>query len=400
MSSVILMNSCGVSFATDSAHAINRNNNFLKTTPTANKIYRLCADSKSPIAIILCDNRDFNGVPLELIILDFRRENPGPWKSVDDCKSAFLEYLRYSRIDPQEYDEFFILNDAIDTVDNMVERHYKSGSPEEFIKTLKETQKKKITPWVCLQSPIRISKKQKEKIKEAVYNKCHMFPREFRDEIANLLFSVAIKFFSKEYPLYGSSHIGFNFVACGYGTQEYLPTLIHSRVVGTVNRNLLYLDVQQETISSTNSAAVCCVGDGRDTMEMILFGSSERNAKWHNGLLNNQKKALQAFFTGDNSEASTKIDMVFDHMHRAIENRSKGERNRSRSVLKNYTLADLARFSKMLVETAAFKQQLQHGIESIGGPTDVAVISKTDGFQWYARKLYFDPSINTQMFGK
>ena len=32
--------------------------------------------------------------------------------------------------------------------------------------------------------------------------------------------------------------------------------------------------------------------------------------------------------------------------------------------------------------------------ETVGGPIDVAVISKSEGFIWIKRKLYFDKNLN------
>lgn len=36
--------------------------------------------------------------------------------------------------------------------------------------------------------------------------------------------------------------------------------------------------------------------------------------------------------------------------------------------------------------------------ESVGGPIDLAVISKYDGFIWLKRKYYFDKELNPQFF--
>lgn len=41
---------------------------------------------------------------------------------------------------------------------------------------------------------------------------------------------------------------------------------------------------------------------------------------------------------------------------------------------------------------------MQPGEETVGGPVDVAVISKGDGFVWINRKHYFKPELNTQFF--
>lgn len=36
--------------------------------------------------------------------------------------------------------------------------------------------------------------------------------------------------------------------------------------------------------------------------------------------------------------------------------------------------------------------------ETVGGPVDVAVITKGDGFIWVERKHYFKPELNTHFF--
>lgn len=38
------------------------------------------------------------------------------------------------------------------------------------------------------------------------------------------------------------------------------------------------------------------------------------------------------------------------------------------------------------------------GQETVGGPVDVAVISKGDGFIWMRRKHYFSAALNPQFF--
>jgi len=40
------------------------------------------------------------------------------------------------------------------------------------------------------------------------------------------------------------------------------------------------------------------------------------------------------------------------------------------------------------------KRKMSQGIETVGGPIDVAVISKGDGFVWIKRKHYFKPELN------
>jgi hypothetical protein len=55
---------------------------------------------------------------------------------------------------------------------------------------------------------------------------------------------------------------------------------------------------------------------------------------------------------------------------------------------------ELAILAESLVNLTALKRKASHDAETVGGPTDVAVISKGDGFIWIKRKHYFDPALN------
>jgi hypothetical protein len=55
---------------------------------------------------------------------------------------------------------------------------------------------------------------------------------------------------------------------------------------------------------------------------------------------------------------------------------------------------DLAKIAESLVSITSFRQQISPEEETVGGPIDVAVISKGDGFIWIKRKYYFDEKFN------
>jgi hypothetical protein len=55
---------------------------------------------------------------------------------------------------------------------------------------------------------------------------------------------------------------------------------------------------------------------------------------------------------------------------------------------------ELANMAESLVSLTSFKQRMSMDAETVGGPVDVAVISKGDGFIWIRRKHYFDPKYN------
>jgi len=59
---------------------------------------------------------------------------------------------------------------------------------------------------------------------------------------------------------------------------------------------------------------------------------------------------------------------------------------------------ELAAMAESLVNLTYFKRKVTMESETVGGPIDVAVISKGDGLIWIKRKHYFIPELNKQFF--
>jgi hypothetical protein len=58
------------------------------------------------------------------------------------------------------------------------------------------------------------------------------------------------------------------------------------------------------------------------------------------------------------------------------------------------------RYSEEPINLTSLKKRMSKKEESVGGPIDVAVISKGDGLIWIKRKHYFKPELNPQYFTK
>ena len=64
------------------------------------------------------------------------------------------------------------------------------------------------------------------------------------------------------------------------------------------------------------------------------------------------------------------------------------------SAVEALTIKELAQVASTLVGLSSFEQQMSLNRETVGGPVDVAVISKGDGFIWIERKHYFRQELN------
>ena len=59
---------------------------------------------------------------------------------------------------------------------------------------------------------------------------------------------------------------------------------------------------------------------------------------------------------------------------------------------------DLAEMAESLIYLTYLKRRITFTKESVGGPVDVAIISKGDGFIWIKKKHYFNPELNQRFF--
>jgi hypothetical protein len=58
------------------------------------------------------------------------------------------------------------------------------------------------------------------------------------------------------------------------------------------------------------------------------------------------------------------------------------------------SIEEMAHLAENLVSLESLKEKMTRSTETVGGPVDVAAITKSEGFVWIRRKLYFDPALN------
>jgi len=69
-----------------------------------------------------------------------------------------------------------------------------------------------------------------------------------------------------------------------------------------------------------------------------------------------------------------------------------------RQAIISLPIDELAHVAASLVNLNSFQKRMSFGPETVGGPIDVAVISKGDGFIWIERKHYFRRELNHHFF--
>jgi hypothetical protein len=65
-----------------------------------------------------------------------------------------------------------------------------------------------------------------------------------------------------------------------------------------------------------------------------------------------------------------------------------------RRVLGALPVEEMAELAETLVHLQSLKEKVTKPSESVGGPIDVAIITKNEGLVWAKRKLFFDAELN------
>ena len=144
----------------------------------------------------------------------------------------------------------------------------------------------------------------------------------------------------------------------------------------------------------------------RDVADMFLFGMSENDSD----LI---QQALMDVFRDLPGLVADCVDMSQDMQEKLRKRLQAANRDAASSftdrfmkllqsrhtahllqILHNLPKESLAEMAESLVSLTTLKRKVSEGLETVGGPVDVAVISKGDGFVWMKRKHYFDEKMN------
>jgi hypothetical protein len=71
-----------------------------------------------------------------------------------------------------------------------------------------------------------------------------------------------------------------------------------------------------------------------------------------------------------------------------------------RRVLSVLPVDEMAELAETLINLQSLKEKVTKRSESVGGPVDVAVITKSEGMVWVKRKHYFDVELNSRYLAR
>lgn len=412
---IAILNKHGVALAADSAVSIGER----KVYNSANKLFAL--SKKHPVGIMIYGSAEFMGTPWETIIKYYRGRHlkDQSFARLQDYADDFVEFLRTTEIFPSSAESRFIShvfdgvceaarNSVIKAVDDATKTE--AISPDRVIELLKEVLLQIRSHTDSITQSVHLSEDTRTQIIDHHMDRllqiaAHRFERIPLDDAD--MSSLLKSFLSclGTIDLSNEHHTGV--VIAGFGEDEIFPHIESFLVQG---RACGYLKMEhQPTPDTDEGVAVIKPFAQREMVDMFMRGADpaciSTLVKSFQDILEELPTLIidkYNFAGGDEA----KITAIRDDLDKLGTNLAeKFQRFQSEqfvdpvlSSVGSLPLDELASMAESLVNLTSFKRKVTMVQESVGGPIDVAVISKGDGFIWIKRKHYFAPELNHHYF--
>lgn len=415
---VAVMNRTAISLAADSAVTIGGD----KVYNTVNKLFTL--SKTEPIGIMVFGSASIMNVPWETVIKTYRKQIgaqsfPTLKSSADDFvdflskdDGIFSEKARERFIDQTVLSLCGLMREEVVSDENL------QGDSDESIFTRAAQIASKIVKREheaiadgCEMSEVS---DRVEKMLEMHGNRFdHLAASALENiypllevEIKELLRKSLAMYFHSNYMLGDYSGI----VIAGFGEQELFPKVITMHMQGFLgSTNKVVLDESKSNLGEDEEFSASIIPFAQsDMIHTFLAGIDpyldriyrQEAAKTILEVVD----AASGKVTEDGKEQfqadlKATAEEAFDGMLKTIETKQR-ETYLAQviNMLDSLPKDELAEMAETLVNLIAFKKKVTKGTESVGGPIDVAIITKGDGFVWIKRKHYFDPTLNHHFF--
>lgn len=412
-----ILNKHGVAIAADSATTVT-NSQGRKVLNSATKIFQL--SKKYPVAVMLYSNASFLDTPWELIIkLYCQRRGHKPKHHLKDWAEDFIDFLG---------DEDYFCNKEMqkESLQSQLIDYYKAAynnSQEKYEECLSdENIVEKPTHEELFLKELQESEEYLKTVEKCPELEDYSFKsfRSYAEEEIDFIMENGIKdagfseslreqFEHSAYEFLRSNVMldmtGIVFV--GFGEDAIFPSVYPINVSGAFDNRLRYsIDKDKaDDIGNECTSAICPFAQ-TDVMVTFIDGiSPELREKVTEAQQNSVDIAQQMIYqqladAGVQEDvlkivANTDLEKVKEEYFNGIkehllETRSKGLFN----AVESFNVEELANMAENLVSITNLQRHITSSEETVGGPVDVAVITRCEGFVWIKRKMWFDSQLN------
>ncbi|AZO16056.1 hypothetical protein EOA27_00530 [Mesorhizobium sp. M2A.F.Ca.ET.037.01.1.1] len=406
---IAILNRSAVALAADSVLTLVGSESGKKTFDSAEKIFELTR--YQPIGLMIYNNATFMNVPLEVLIRRYRETlTLGAFRVVAQARSEFERFLlgfKASETDRMEHFQL-LLNSEIATINKTV--------LNEKINALLARKKKRPATLRRIAEGVianRIAELKKIPLKNQAFMKdvtFETFMGQFESEIRTAV-EAGLKTTMEEIAesvLIGIGRLMFcllksetrsqaytGLVFAGLGSDDLFPSLESVELDG------VYFG-QARTLNSLSID----IDRAGPTSRIVPFAQTDMAERFIHGIDRTFERGLQELMSdvvgslverlGGNATGNSAalVDETLTTLRQSLSELKDSAEAKLNSVVNHMSRKELGELAYSLVELTSRKRRYSTEIETVGGPIDVAILTKNEGFIWVKRKHYFDLELN------
>lgn len=406
---IAILNRTAVALAADSVVTLSSLRG-RKTYDSAEKIFEL--SRLQPIGLMIYNNAQHFNAPLEVVARNYRATLvTTEFEHLEDVWPAFSRYLldfphaeadeldHLSRMVAVELDKLQVIhfNFVLETV--VRKRRPRGERSEDRVRTAiaarrAEAEENRIGGYLEERTEDEFIDRYGptiDSVANVVLKSMELSPA-LRREIYGLVWSIVRS------RLRTDAFTGF--VLAGFGRSDLFPTLHAVEVDG------VYFGAFRVIRSEITD-----IDRRGDTAAVVPFAQTDMAERFISGIDRYAEDALEKIMlsmVGDvlsarprafsptvreqlRDAARTRFQTALDQLKAQSEQNLKG-------VVDHLSKKELADVAYSLVELTSRKRRYSSDPDTVGGPIDVAILSKNEGFIWVRRKHYFDADLNPSFF--
>ena len=421
---IVVMNKGAIAMAADSAVTVRTGEagKVRKVFNTANKIFAL--SKYHPVGVMIYGNAEFMGVPWETLVKVFRKKlGRSSYRKLDGYADALNKFLK-ELISEQQQTEYFsvVVRDFF-----LLLRETLLDEMEHAFSEKEELSADQVEQATAIQVSAIYDVFKDSPFVDSVSASSHkMLKARYRDQLRKLrkevfeelsislavirqLNEIAISVFTrkKKFPSGDISGI----VIAGYGDDDVFPRLTSFEFQAVLGGRLLYERGKSVDIDATGLTAEVIPFAQHEMVWRFMEGVDPQYLLQAQGYLSQMwPESLEEAIDGiaELNEGQKKRykavakrvgQKAFDAYQQWLwEYRQQDYVRPVMQIVHSLPKEELAEMAESLVSLTSLKRKVTTEEETVGGPIDVAVITKGDGLVWIKRKHYFSPELNPQFF--
>ncbi|MFC4386614.1 hypothetical protein ACFOZ1_02215 [Gracilibacillus marinus] len=409
---LVVMNTGGIALASDSAVTIHGK----KVYHSANKLIHLAENHT--IGVMIYGSSSLFHVPWETLIKVYRNTLTEPLDSVKNYLEGFIHFLHHNpykefldEINEERYIENTLyrrVQDLYRDLSAINNNLYSEYGELHLQDEIQEIYAEQAAIFLDEQArhlsdkayPLGFNEHDEEILMEKYEDKiCSLLTKQFDNHLlqvewtpvlTQLMIQSILKDFSNNYS---------GIVFAGYGDKEIYPSAYVMIIDGKVNNKTKYF-TRKKIINYTTHGSILPFAQ-RDMMRSFLDGIHEEMEDFLSTFLQRELHHVKETFLHQikdylredmsmdviDKEISHTISQFYQHYQNEVAtHKRKHFIDPILDIVDSLPASELAHLSESLLNVTSLKRKMSIEMETVGGPIDVAIITKGDGFKWVKKK--------------